>query len=311
MEEIIEALNLYDLNNPTYTLIRHNENKTYHVVDGQNEYLLRIHEPINGFNDGLLIKKGNKFEKIESELKALEILNNNGFSVQKPIYTKKNELFSTLSNQIPVSMLTWITGENLGANYKNKLNELGIMIARLHKVSPLIDNYSIYYDEILVDELIKGFINDYKESFISLENKNILVSTLEEVKVVMEKLSKTENKGYIHSDLSFSNIILSSDMVIPIDFSLAGFGYFAHEIGMILCNIIPIEERKALVESYEKELKTKLNVHDVDAFFCLSIVLYICLQKKRLYKEESFTRRMNYWTNNYFNNFVNNISFSY
>lgn len=47
---LAEALNQYSFQQPQVKMIRHNENQTYQVIDGQNQYLLRIHLPIDGFS---------------------------------------------------------------------------------------------------------------------------------------------------------------------------------------------------------------------------------------------------------------------
>lgn len=47
---LAEALNQYSFQHPQVKMIRHNENQTYQVIDGQNQYLLRIHLPIDGFS---------------------------------------------------------------------------------------------------------------------------------------------------------------------------------------------------------------------------------------------------------------------
>jgi Ser/Thr protein kinase RdoA (MazF antagonist) len=55
MEKLLqEAISRYNLGNPKIEFIRHNENATYKIVDGQAEYVLRIHNHKEGFNIDIL-----------------------------------------------------------------------------------------------------------------------------------------------------------------------------------------------------------------------------------------------------------------
>ncbi len=68
---ITQALSLYAFKDPTYALIRHNENQTYKVTDAGGQYVLRIHQPIQGFSNEFLQDGHRPAEKIQSAAKRI------------------------------------------------------------------------------------------------------------------------------------------------------------------------------------------------------------------------------------------------
>lgn len=106
--------------------------------------------------------------------------------------------------------------------------------------------------------------------------------------------------GFIHADLGFSNILLTKEGLVPIDFSLSGTGCLTKDIGMMLTGIEDAQDRRILVTAYEKARKTRLLPRHLDAFFCLSILLFVCCQHQRLHQEAWFEKRMRFWSENYF-----------
>ncbi|MCL2416249.1 MAG: hypothetical protein FWD01_05475, partial [Defluviitaleaceae bacterium] len=72
MEVINRALELYSFANPNVELIRHNENMTYKIIDDMGSYVLRIHQPVDGFNLDLLLADMNKTTLIADEMAILQ-----------------------------------------------------------------------------------------------------------------------------------------------------------------------------------------------------------------------------------------------
>ena len=57
----------------------------------------------------------------------------------------------------------------------------------------------------------------------------------ERLQEVEQQLGKTPDQfGLIHSDLSFGNVLFTTDEVLPIDFDDCGFGYYLYDLAVIL-----------------------------------------------------------------------------
>lgn len=69
---------------------------------------------------------------------------------------------------------------------------------------------------------------------------------------------------------------------------------------MMLTGIADVQDRRTVVAAYEKAKQTRLLPHHLDAFFCLSILLFVCCQHQRHHQEAWFQTRMKFWTENYF-----------
>ncbi|MEW6723906.1 MAG: hypothetical protein AB1331_03145 [Bacillota bacterium] len=70
----------YEISEPQVEFIRHNENLTCSVTDGQTgeRYVLRVHQPIEGF----AATAQHSHEALEAELQFMEVL---GQGTQRPV----------------------------------------------------------------------------------------------------------------------------------------------------------------------------------------------------------------------------------
>jgi Ser/Thr protein kinase RdoA (MazF antagonist) len=109
---LYQALKLYDLKQPETEFIRHNENITYKITDIDKKYLLRIHKPIEGFSPNTLTDYSHS-ELISSEIEIISALKNGtDLSVQTPISGLDGNFVQTILNNIPVTLLEWVEGED-------------------------------------------------------------------------------------------------------------------------------------------------------------------------------------------------------
>lgn len=71
---IEEAIRNYNFIHPEILFIRHNENMTYEITDGDNKYLLRIHKAAVGLDFKMYYGDTSRQLFIESEIKLLNKL---------------------------------------------------------------------------------------------------------------------------------------------------------------------------------------------------------------------------------------------
>lgn len=294
------ALRLYPLSSPEFHLIRQNENQAFYVKDGEREFLLRIHQAAQGFDTGILTGLDSREARLEKELNALTHLRRKGMLVQEPVYSKSGRAYEILADGSLASMLTWIPGEALGKGYINHLDGLGKMAAGLHRAARGLEG-GVRYDASLAARLQEEL--DAAAALGHINQTDCLAGkrALEIIREVIQDAGRTPaSTGFIHADLGFTNILLTKDGLVPIDFSLSGSGCLAQDIGMMLTNVPDIRDRRALVKAYEKASETMLLPRQLDAFYCLSILLFVCCQDQRFYQEAWFPVRMNFWSEHYF-----------
>lgn len=307
---IDDIIDKYDFKNPRAELIRHNENMTFKVTDENNEYVLRIHKPIEGFTLKLLQGRVNPIEYLRGEMKILIFLNANlDIPFQMPIINKGGEYVTLLQDGTPVTLLKWVDGvtlENIEHTPKI-MYSIGEMAAKLHLAlksmqSSCTQKFTRYaYEKSLLDKIAREFLIAENKGHISDDNMWCMFDALEEIKHRMHMLDFIPNiKSIVHSDFSPSNIIYSNGKIIPIDFSLSGYSYIFMDLGSLLAQFTKSEEQKNIVAGYENAYGRKINMHFVEPFYALQILMFIAFQHDKVYKCEWFESALKHWCDTIF-----------
>lgn len=115
MDSLLKSiLDKYPFDNPNVVFVRHGENKVYQVTDKNKIYILRIHQPIEGFSLALHRNGLSNKEYVKGEMEILSYLHDKGdIIVQKPIKTRSDELVSFMEDGTPVTVLEWLDGETI------------------------------------------------------------------------------------------------------------------------------------------------------------------------------------------------------
>ena len=157
-ELLTEAIDFYDLTNPKAEFIRHNENMTYSIEDGQMKYLLRIHQEAEGLD--FSTSRGNLSGEslISSEIHLLNCLSSSSnLIVQKPVKNRDNQYITRLTNGTIATVLSWINGDTL---YRKELSEpivyrIGQMVGALHQSTRALPRLNrCVYDDSVADVLL-------------------------------------------------------------------------------------------------------------------------------------------------------------
>ncbi len=287
------ALQLYGMTGAKAELIRHNENMTYCIDD---KFLLRIHKSKAGFSAAPFYNDINMLKVRESELKFLEHLKSNGLNVQSSILNNNNELVTVLRDGTVATMLTWLPGRNLD---KGELSEelgykMGEMLAKVHIAAKGYNaDYCLRYDQKLCQRSQELFLYLLNNERLNKKYYVIITNVLE---LIGDKLKQSEaNYICLHSDLSLSNIILTNDELIPIDFSLFGYSTRMLDFGSIYCFINEANCRLSIIKGYEGLTGCKINADEIDIYFALQIILGIVLHYELWINEEWFYKRLPEW----------------
>lgn len=294
---IEEAQKHYNFANPHISLIRHNENMTYLVDDEGKKYVLRIHKSV----EGLDLSKGSGNQKrellIQSEIELLQKISLKGdLLVQRPIANNDNKFITYLKNGTPVTVLSWIEGEDL-RNFE--INDdlsfrIGQMIARLHKLLKDINSTNRYcYDDLYLHEISTNLSDAYQRKHIGSKEYEIIQEAL--CKMKSKIINEKENMIFIHADLSKSNIILSGDSIFPIDFSLAGLGFAEQDLADMNWTLHNEKLSPNLYAGYESMNKFKINQSRIRMYTVLYPISYISSHHKTAFQEHQFQDVVNHW----------------
>lgn len=255
-----EILLDYPINEPEIQFIRHNENITYKITDGDKKnYLLRIHRPVI---EGLFGAQHTQ-EGIQAEVRILKELEaKNLLQVQVPIanslgeYITKYEL-DNYNHPCYATVLTWIEGETLTLeddNIEELAYKLGQNLALFHKslegLKPSNNLIRPIYDVKRIDSAIEELQYCVDVDLFSVEHYEIIIKVLQTVKKQIDELDLRDNAfGLIHADIQLGNIVVSNDNPCIIDLGFCGFGYHVFDLGSA-ATILPANLRKVFLQGY-------------------------------------------------------------
>lgn len=292
-----EALKYYNFQNPEVVFIRHNENMTYKILDGDNSYLLRIHRAYEGLDFTFHYGDTPRIIFIESEIELLRQLHGSqNIKTQYPIRNKYDEYVTHLEDGSLVTVLSWLDGVSLvNIDITEELvYQIGQMIGHLHNRTTSFPHMKrCEYDEVFIERLSAEIASAYE--MMHIDEKSFL--SIEKVLCHTKRILAAERHNFllIHSDLSKSNIIYNKDNLSPIDFSLSGYGIPEMELGNIICSLHKDEYISTLIEGYKSTSDRKINTLYIKCFTALSIIGYIVIHHNKVFKDEKFINAMSRW----------------
>ena len=259
------ALEKFGFNQYRLTFLQHLVNTTFRLDCAKGRYLVRIH-------------RARTRAEIASELAWLEALAKETTApVQIPQRSFDGKIIVVesqvgVAEAYPVTVLSWLEGQILPQDHRSPHHfyRLGQLGAKLHHHAqhwtPSFELNRPFYDSTSVLRTDNVF-GDEAVTYRQLpEDVRAHLQTLhEQLQEVEQRLGKDPNHfGLIHSDLSFGNVLFTTDAVMPIDFDDCGFGYYLYDLAVILAG--PWEKpgfqqrREALLQGY-RERRELLEEH--------------------------------------------------
>ena len=299
---IEEVLKNYNFMHPETVFIRHNENMTYEISDGDKKYLLRIHKAAEGLDFSMSYGDTPMQVFIESEIELLRKLHDIGsIKIQYPIKNVTEEYVTRLESGDLVTVLSWLNGDSLinTSITEELVYQIGQMIGKIHKSTAQISNVKrCYYDEVYIERVSNEIKKAYEVKHIEEHSYKLIENVLSHIKRILAE--EKRNFILIHADLSKSNIIYDKGNLSPIDFSLSGYGIPEMELGEIISSLHKDEYILSLVAGYESICNHKINNSYIKAFIALSIIGYIVIHHNKVYKDEKFLNAMHRWCDTIF-----------
>jgi Ser/Thr protein kinase RdoA (MazF antagonist) len=245
------ALEQFGFNQYRLTLLQHLVNTTFRLDCNQGRYLVRIH-------------RARTRTAVASELAWLEAL---AHETTVPVQTPQRSIDGKMivvgeyiggQEPYPVTVLSWLNGHILTQDQRSSHHfyRLGQLVAKLHHHAqhwaPSVKLNRPIYDAASVLEFDSVSSNQLSENV-----RGHLQRLHEQLQKVEQRLGKSSDQfGLIHSDLSFGNVLFTTDAVLPIDFDDCGFGYYLYDLAVILAG--PWERpgfrqrRNALLQGYRE-----------------------------------------------------------
>lgn len=275
---LTEALQVFGLTHAEF--IQQHENAVYRADD---KYLLRIHKAAAGLH----VDHAPALR--QAELALLTHLADAGMNVQRPIAE------ATLSDGTQATLLTWLEGHHITeAEFTPDMQrQIGAMTARLHQAAAGFRHESTRsYDAAHVARLADALRQMGERHHL---NMNEVAVACQAARVIEARLSSVSDEFVaIHCDLSQSNILLTENGPVPIDFSLCGLGHPMHDLGILLGNTSTQAQRKAMAEGYTAA-GGRIDLPLLDAGYTLGLLEALDFHADVWPKEPWFAPRLTRW----------------
>lgn len=210
----------------TITYLKRGFNDTYLITDGETNYILRVYK-----------HNWRSLASIETELKLLNYLNENGVSVSYPIPDSQNRYIHSL-NAPEGTRYAVLFSFAEGAQVRKLTTEqsylLGIQTGKIHTLTgnksfgTTARDYGIENQFTATLTTLKKFLADFPEHYRFIEElKNQFIA-------LFNSVEKTNlQTGICHGDLQAENFHITSDNQFTFfDFDFFGTGYLAYDIGV-------------------------------------------------------------------------------
>lgn len=231
------ALSQFGYGSTEFRLRKHLVNTTFDVGPTSSRKLLRIHRVPEHTE-----------ERIASELAWLRALaRETEITVQEPSTTPDGRAIVTIESPhvpmaLPVTMLSWVRGRILSQDRRrvSDWRKLGHLLARLHEHASswqpptkpdrrTYDASGIFGPESLqpLDESTRRKLPSEVEDGLDLAWSRLASAERD--------LGRTVDQfGFIHFDLSFSNVLFTGTEARPIDFDECGLGFYLADLAVAL-----------------------------------------------------------------------------
>lgn len=264
------ALADYDFGDARLKFIDHAENTTFRVdaatagsasnaapvttaapgnIYAKNRFLLRIHRP--GYQTA---------ESIAAELAWLAALRrDSGLPVPEPVPTSRGEQLTEI--RVPgvpqprvCTLLRWIEGRFYGRRPRPvHFAAMGRLMAHLHdhaarwQPPPGFARRHWDWDGLFGDGAGSNLSGNEVWALLPRRYRGPFRAVAEMARRIMRELGRGPDAfGLIHADLHLGNVLFSGGQARAIDFDDCGFGYWAYDFAVPLCESLDCENRRDL-----------------------------------------------------------------
>jgi len=313
MECAASVLAQYGLDGAPLAFLRHNENAVYRVGAPEGSaYVLRLHLPGPGLCAGAL---SHRREWLESELAFLHALHERGgVAVQRPVPARDGSLLTPIPGGGGyASLLSWLPGaafDQKAGNSREHARAAGALAATLHGFvlswpeSEALPRPS--YDAARVESAARALEDGPSLGLYSDSLLRELKEAAALIAAETDRLNRAPGAhGLIHADLGLGNLIVHGETVSPIDFGLCGHGPFLLDLGGLMGTFDLPPLRQAALDGYAELRPLRADgLRSVEAFFLLSVLLFMALHLRNGRVRAWFGRRLPVFVRDYVHPFA-------
>ncbi|MBQ9141452.1 MAG: phosphotransferase [Lachnospiraceae bacterium] len=296
MELVQNFWEKYDITVQKIELLRHNENMTYRVTAVEGEYVLRIHKPVDTMNLSLLSGSMKAEELISGEMNLLEYLDKQSeLGTQAPVKNKAGSLVTKVG-EYQGTLIRWISGECLVKELVTVAcaEQIGRMLAKIHNALDRYKGLSRYsYRQDLVERMISFYHDTLKHSTIEAEQLEIIGQMLEKIKAMLDE--NNDDMIVVHNDLGESNLLVSEENIVPIDFSLSGICVREMDLASLYCHFESSKIREAILTGYQGVALHKVCEQRIDICIGYQVLIFIFSQFQAIQSQGWFKEALGYW----------------
>lgn len=235
---VTRALQLWGLEQASFTLAAQRENEVWKVSDGTRRYALRFHRP--GYRSEA---------ELHSELAWMEMLGKAELLVPQPVRQVDGTLLGRVEGR-HVSLLEWLEGRPLGemGRLAPGLDAravgyiIGAQMARMHD---LTDRWTPPTGFQRPDWRRSGLLGPdplwgrfWEHPDLDPEQRQLMIATRQRALVGFKDFAPDADEGLIHADLVAENILVDQQTVAFIDFDDGAWGYRDFDLATVLVKFI-------------------------------------------------------------------------
>ncbi|MFK7752240.1 MAG: phosphotransferase enzyme family protein [Sedimentitalea sp.] len=282
--QVAAALHQWGWASAQAQLIAERENAVWKVTQGGQTCALRFHRP--GYRSAI---------ELQSELHWLTHLADAGLTVPRPVAQPSGDVLGQVGAH-PVSLLSWMPGQMLGAQgaFSQGVDpiavcrQVGQTMARLHDAcdrwsAPLDFTRPNWRRAALVgpDPLWGRF---WEHPQLNTEQRDLLQAARVAADAALAQIEDVADQGLIHADMLLENLMIEGTSLALIDFDDGAFGFRDFELATFLLKLEPRPDypalRAALCEGYA--VRRHVIGGDLDLFLLLRALTYPGWIAKRL-----------------------------
>jgi len=221
-------------------LLKYRENAVFRVAAGDGRrYAIRVHRA--GYHNDA---------ELESELRWMRALSEDGFDVPELVPTAGGKLFEIVAHPaVPeprqVDLFAWIDGQPFGnvesglegdaESLAGTFHTIGVLAGRLHNHSarwrppPGFTRHAWDTEGLVGERPLWGRF--WELAALSLSERDLMIRARDRVRRDLSALERSpRNYGLIHADFAPENLMVDGSRVRLIDFDDAGYGWHLFEI---------------------------------------------------------------------------------
>lgn len=215
-------------NTSSITFLKRGFNDTYLIQNGMEKYILRVYK-----------HNWRTKDSIETELKLLNLLKENGISVSFPIPDTHSQCIQILEATEGIRyavLFSFAEGEQVRKLNLEQAELLGIQTGKIHlltqnkQLGVTAHNYEIEHQLVKTISVLKPILSNHSTEY------NYLIELKKHFTERFSSIDTTKlARGICHGDLQAENFhITSNNQFTFFDFDFFGDGYLIYDIGVFI-----------------------------------------------------------------------------